>query len=245
MSLSPSRKPEGSDVGVGVVELDPEGAAVLADRHRLVEPAVDDPQLVEQPQRGAGEVAELGVVPLALQLGDDDDREDHLVLVEALAARRGRPAGRWCRGRRCATERLAGRQRLRRLLALVGTGHPSRTGARTPRPALSSHCSGPGGSPKAGVPASTRDPQRHRWCSRGSCITQDRASRYGGFPTRRWSRKYAAERPRPVRHARRDGVNGACRHADRGRDGQAPKRRSRWAYARIARRKSTRRKSGQ
>ena len=34
-------------VGVGVVELDPEGAALVAHRHRLVEPAVGDPQLVE------------------------------------------------------------------------------------------------------------------------------------------------------------------------------------------------------
>ena len=59
-------------------------AAAVADRQRLVEAAVLDPQVVEEPQRRAGEVAELGVVPLALQLGDDDDREDDLVLVEAL-----------------------------------------------------------------------------------------------------------------------------------------------------------------
>ena len=83
VSLSPSRKPDGQRVGVGVVELDPEGAAVVADRHRLVEPAVGDPQLVEHPQRGAGEVAQLGVVPLALQLGDHHDGEHHLVLLEA------------------------------------------------------------------------------------------------------------------------------------------------------------------
>ena len=82
MSLSPSRKPAGSDVGVGVVELDPERAALVAHRHRRVEAAVGDPQLVEHAQRGAGEVAQLRVVPLALQLGDDDDREDDLVLVE-------------------------------------------------------------------------------------------------------------------------------------------------------------------
>ena len=69
---------------VGVVELDPERAALVADRHRLVEPAVLDPQLVEHPQRGAGEVAQLGVVPLALQLGDHHDRQHDLVLGEAL-----------------------------------------------------------------------------------------------------------------------------------------------------------------
>ena len=65
-------------------------------------------------------------------------------------------------------------------LALVGTGHPSRTGARTPRPALLTR-SGPGGSPKAGVPAPTRDPQRTRWSvvDRAYAV---RASRYGKLP---------------------------------------------------------------
>ena len=70
-------------VGVGVVELDAQRAALVADRHRLVEPAVRDPQLVEHPQRGPGEVAQLGVVPLALELGDHHDRQHHLVLGEA------------------------------------------------------------------------------------------------------------------------------------------------------------------
>ena len=69
--------------GVGVVELDPDRAAGVTDRHRLVEPAVQHAQLVERPQRGPGEVAQLGVVALALQLGDDHDRQDDLVLVEA------------------------------------------------------------------------------------------------------------------------------------------------------------------
>ena len=51
-------------VGVGVVELDPDRAALVADRHRLVEPPVRDPQLVEHAQRRAREVAELRVVAL-------------------------------------------------------------------------------------------------------------------------------------------------------------------------------------
>jgi hypothetical protein len=66
-----------------VVELHPDRATGVADRHRLVEPAVGDAQLVEHPQRRPGEVAELGVVPLALELGDHHDGEDDLVLVEA------------------------------------------------------------------------------------------------------------------------------------------------------------------
>ena len=74
--------------GVGVVELDPQRAALVADRDRAVEPAVLHPQLVEAAQRRAGEVAELGVVALGLQLGDDDDREDDVVLLEAAYRRR-------------------------------------------------------------------------------------------------------------------------------------------------------------
>ena len=67
---------------VGVVQLDAEGAAVLADRDGLVESPVQDPQLVEHPQRAAREEAQLRVVPLALQLGDHHDRQHHLVLGE-------------------------------------------------------------------------------------------------------------------------------------------------------------------
>ena len=41
-----------------------------------------DAQFVEAAQRRAGEIAELGMVALGLQLGDDDQREDDLVLGE-------------------------------------------------------------------------------------------------------------------------------------------------------------------
>ena len=140
--------------GVRVVELDPDGAAVLADRDRLVEAAVDQPQLVEHPQRGAGEVAQLGVVPLALELGDDDDREHDLVLVEAPQGARvgeqhagvedvGADGGLLRHVFHLATGAHCGRPRLAR--------DPS-PGARTPRPVLA-HCVGPGRSPGAGVPA--------------------------------------------------------------------------------------------
>ena len=84
VSLSPSRKPEGSDVGVGVVQLDADRAAVVTDRHRLVEPAVGDPQVVEHAQGRPREEAQLGMVALALQLGDHHDRQHDLVLGEAL-----------------------------------------------------------------------------------------------------------------------------------------------------------------
>jgi hypothetical protein len=76
--------------GIGVVELDAQGAAAVADRHRLVETAVPDPQVVEHPQRRPGEVPQLGVVTLALQLGDHHDGDHHLVLVEAVQRARVR-----------------------------------------------------------------------------------------------------------------------------------------------------------
>jgi hypothetical protein len=41
-----------------------------------------DPQIVEQAERLPGEPAELGMVPFALQLADDDQRQYHLVLAE-------------------------------------------------------------------------------------------------------------------------------------------------------------------
>ena len=83
VSLSPRRKPDGSASG-----------SVWLSSTRIVPPSsptgtgssrrpLIEPQLVEHPQRGAREVAELGVVPLALELGDHDDREHDLVLLEA------------------------------------------------------------------------------------------------------------------------------------------------------------------
>ena len=67
---------------VGVGELHPQRAA-LADRDREVEPAVLDAQLVEVAQRLPCEVADLGVVALALELGDHHDRDHDVVLGEA------------------------------------------------------------------------------------------------------------------------------------------------------------------
>ena len=49
-----------------MVELDAQRAALLTDRHRLVEAAVGDAQLVEHAQRAAGEVAQFRVVALDL-----------------------------------------------------------------------------------------------------------------------------------------------------------------------------------
>ncbi len=75
-------KPGREHLRVGVVELDVQRPASGADRHRCVQAAVLDAQLVEHAQRRAGEPAQLGVVPLALELGDDHQRQHDLVLVE-------------------------------------------------------------------------------------------------------------------------------------------------------------------
>ena len=83
-SLLSLRNPAGSTVASvwlsSTCRVPPGGAG----RHRSVQPAVFDPQLVQQPQRLPGEIAELGMVPLGLQLTDDDQRQDHLVFVEAV-----------------------------------------------------------------------------------------------------------------------------------------------------------------
>ena len=74
--------PDGQHARVGVVELDAQRAA-LADRNGEVEPAVLDAQLVEMTQRLPGEVADLGIVALALELGDHHDGDHDVVLGEA------------------------------------------------------------------------------------------------------------------------------------------------------------------
>ena len=66
-----------------VVELDVHVAAVDADRQRRGEVAVALAEVVEDAQGLAGEVAEVGVVALGLELGDDDDRQHDVVLGEA------------------------------------------------------------------------------------------------------------------------------------------------------------------
>ena len=68
--------------GVGVVELDPQDAAVVVECHGDIQASVLDAQVIEQSQRRAGEIAEFRVVALGLQLADDHDRQDDLVLGE-------------------------------------------------------------------------------------------------------------------------------------------------------------------
>ena len=88
VSLSPSRKPDGSESGSvwfsSTRTVPPSSPTGTGSSRRPFSHA----QLVEHPQRRPREVAELGVVPLALELGDHHDRQDDLVLVEAAYRRR-------------------------------------------------------------------------------------------------------------------------------------------------------------
>ena len=66
-----------------VVQLDPERAAFVVDRHGLEQRPVAGAQVLEEAEALAGGPAQLGVVALALQLGEDHEREHDLVLGEA------------------------------------------------------------------------------------------------------------------------------------------------------------------
>ena len=66
-----------------MVQLHVDRAAHIVDGDRGIEPAVGDPQVVEVSQGRTGEVAELTVVPLRLQLGDHHDGKHDVVFGEA------------------------------------------------------------------------------------------------------------------------------------------------------------------
>lgn len=68
--------------GVLVVELDVQGAAVGADRDRLVQPAVFQAQIVEQAQRLPGEPTQFVVMSFGFQFADHNQRNDYFVLGE-------------------------------------------------------------------------------------------------------------------------------------------------------------------
>ena len=57
-----------------MIQLDVQRATLVADRDRGVQAAGLDPQVIEEAQGLAGEVAQLRVMPLALEFGDDHDR---------------------------------------------------------------------------------------------------------------------------------------------------------------------------
>ena len=74
--------PRGQDRRVGVVELDAQ-RAVRADRDGEVQASVFDTEFIEVTESLTCEVPDLGVVPLTLELGDDDDGNHDVVFGES------------------------------------------------------------------------------------------------------------------------------------------------------------------
>lgn len=66
-----------------MVEFDAQRPAQIPEGDRGIQPAVPDPEVVQQAQGLPGEVPELRMVPFGLQFRDHDDREHDFVLVEA------------------------------------------------------------------------------------------------------------------------------------------------------------------
>ena len=76
------------DRRVAVVELDLQRTALCANGNRLIQPSVLDPQIVEHPQRLAGEPAQFVVVTFGFQFADDNQRNNDFVLGEPSACPR-------------------------------------------------------------------------------------------------------------------------------------------------------------
>ncbi len=66
-----------------MIQLDADRTTLVPDRQLRVQPAELHPQVVQEPECLPGEVAEFRVMALGLELGDDDDRQHHLVLGES------------------------------------------------------------------------------------------------------------------------------------------------------------------
>jgi hypothetical protein len=68
---------------VAVIQFNLERTALRANRNRLIQPSVVQPQIVEHPQRLPGEPAQLVVMAFGLQLTDDYQRNDDFMLGES------------------------------------------------------------------------------------------------------------------------------------------------------------------
>ena len=68
--------------GIGVIEFDVQRPALRPNGNRLIQSTVLETQIVEQPQRLAGEPAQFVVMPFGFEFADDDQRNDHLVFGE-------------------------------------------------------------------------------------------------------------------------------------------------------------------
>ncbi len=102
-------EPGRQDRRVGVVELDLQRPPERRRLDRAIQAALGEAQLVEQPQRLAGEVAELRMVALAFQLGDRRRRAARRRARRSAASREGPTAAPRCRARRSCAPPLMSR----------------------------------------------------------------------------------------------------------------------------------------
>src|SRR3984957_15353086 len=79
----PEPEPGREDLRVEVVELYAGGAAEVADLNLGVQAAVLEPEVIEVPEGLAGEVAQLRGGTFRFELGDDHDRQNHVMLIES------------------------------------------------------------------------------------------------------------------------------------------------------------------
>ena len=178
------RNPAGSTIGSVWLSSTCRVPAVIADRHRRVQPAVLDAQVVQHPQGLPGEVPELGMVPFGLQLADHHQRQDRLVLgelgqgpgigqqhrgVDDVGPSIGRSAAGGTAGgrpspRRCAVELLGGATCGHEdSPAGVGAGRPEREGDRW-TPGGVGYCRRPRGPGTGPLPCRTRTINRGLQC---------------------------------------------------------------------------------
>ena len=66
-----------------MVELDPQRSARITDWNGLIQSVVVRAEVVEDVQGFASREAEFGMIAFALELGDDDERNDDVVFGEA------------------------------------------------------------------------------------------------------------------------------------------------------------------
>ena len=66
-----------------MIEFYPDGSALIIDDDRLIESTILDPKVVQAAQSLAGEVTEFWMIALALELGDNRDRDDHFMFCES------------------------------------------------------------------------------------------------------------------------------------------------------------------
>src|SRR5580693_1963182 len=166
------------DLRVDMIQLHARGAAEVPYGQFDIQAPMLDPEVIEVPEGLAGEIPQLRMVTLRFQLGDDDNRQHHVMLIES--RERCGVCEQDARVEDVGTVHRVGHAYSpgRRLLPALRTGHaasPVYAQGQTCRldrgcpperaaPALSSHVSTSGGLPRGrpGEPPATSEGTRDR-----------------------------------------------------------------------------------